>query len=54
MVAAVVGFGLGGMSASFAGWSTFFALLGAVAGAVLMTAAARYLGIDDGSDGDPA
>ena len=44
VVAAVVGFGLGGMSASFAGWSTFLALLGAVAGAVLMTAAARYLG----------
>ena len=51
-VAAVLGFGLGGMSASFAGWGTALALLGALAGAVAAVLIGRYLGVE--KDGDPA
>ena len=50
-VAGVLGFGLGGMSASFAGWATLPALGGAVGGAALMVLAAHYLGVADGDDG---
>lgn len=35
-VAGVAGFGLGGMSATFAGWATALALLAAVAGAIAL------------------
>lgn len=50
-VSATLGFGLGGMSASFAGWSTGLALLGAIAGAVAAVLVGRYLGVEE--DGDP-
>ena len=53
-VAAVLGLGLGGMSASFAGWNTGLALLGAIVGAVVAVVVGRYLGFEDDSDGDPA
>ncbi len=49
-VAGILGFGLGGMSASFGGWGSALALLGAVGGAVLAIVAARYLGYEE----DPA
>lgn len=43
-VAAVFGFGLAGMSASFAGWSWLAALAAALAGAIGAGLVARYLG----------
>ncbi len=45
-VAGLAGFGLGGMSATFAGWPAAAALAGAVGGAVLVGAAAFYLAGD--------
>lgn len=54
IVAGVLGFGLGGMSASFAGWAAGLAVVGALGGAALMVVAAHYLGVEDGSDEDPA
>lgn len=54
VVAAVMGFGLGGMSSSFAGWSTGWALVGALGGAVFGVLSARYLGFEDDQDGGPA
>lgn len=52
IVSGVLGFGLGGMSASFAGWGAGLSLLGAIGGAGLAIAAARYLGFDeDDADG---
>ncbi len=45
-VAGLAGFGLGGMSASYAGWPAAAALAGAVGGAVLVGAAAYYLAGD--------
>jgi len=52
IVSGVLGFGLGGMSASFAGWGTGLALVGAVGGAGLAIAVARYLGFEeDEADG---
>lgn len=53
VVAGVAGLGLAGMSASFAGWNTGLALLGAIAGAAAAVLSARYLGFEDDSDGDP-
>lgn len=53
-VAAVAGFGLAGMSASFAGWNAAAAVVGAFAGAALGVMSARYLGFEDDSDGGPA
>jgi len=44
MIAAAVGFGMGGMSATFAGWDLVPSLLGAAAGGLLAAAIARYLG----------
>lgn len=52
VVAAVAGFGLGGMSASYAGAATPLALLGAVAGAVVMVVVGRYLGVEEEADGE--
>jgi hypothetical protein len=53
VVAGVLGFGLGGMSTSFAGWGTGLAILGAFGGAALAIVAARYLGFEeDDTDGD--
>jgi hypothetical protein len=46
-ISGVLGFGLGGMSASFGGWGSALALLGAVGGAVLAIVAARYLGYEE-------
>ena len=51
-VAAVLGFGLGGMSASFAGWASGLALIGAIIGAVAAVVVGRYLGVEE--DGDTA
>ncbi len=42
-IAGFLGFGLAGMSASFAGWATVFALVAAVAGAGALVAAATQL-----------
>ncbi len=53
-VAGVLGFGLGGMSASFAGWAAGLAVLAAVAGGGLMVGAAHYLGSEQDPDKDPA
>lgn len=50
-VAAPTGFGLGGMSATFAGWPAALAVTAAVAGAILIVSAARYLGPSEDSEG---
>lgn len=44
VVAGVLGFGLGGMSASFAGWPSILAGLAAGGGAAVLIGSARYLG----------
>lgn len=49
-VSALLGFGLGGMSASFAGWSAALALVGAIAGALVAVLVGRYLGVEEGGD----
>ena len=54
VVAAVAGFGLAGMSASFGGWNAGLAFVAAVAGALLGIASARYLGVEEDPDGDSA
>lgn len=54
VVSAVLGFGLGGMSASFAGWNIGLAVLGAAAGAVIAVVVGRYLGVEEDPDGDSA
>ena len=43
-IAALAGFGMGGLSATFAGWATALALLAAVVGAAAMGYVARHLG----------
>jgi hypothetical protein len=54
VVGGVLGFGLGGMSASFAGWGAIPALLGAIGGTGLLLVAARLLGVeqDEPATGD--
>jgi uncharacterized membrane protein YeaQ/YmgE (transglycosylase-associated protein family) len=54
VVAAVSGFGLAGMSASYAGGSTMLALVGAVVGALVLVAVSRYLGVEEDADGGSA
>lgn len=54
VVAGVVGFGLGGMSASYAGGATAVALLGAVLGAAALVIIGRYLGVEEDADGESA
>ena len=54
VVAAILGFGLGGMSASFAGWNAGLAAVGALIGGAISVVVARYLGVEEDSDGDPA
>jgi hypothetical protein len=49
VLVAVLGFGLGGMSASYAGWPTAVAFAAAVSGAGLLVASGRHLGV--GGDG---
>lgn len=44
-VAGVLGFGLGGMSASYAGWPSLAALAAAAGGAALAVLSGRYLGV---------
>ena len=51
VVAGIVGFGLGGMSASFAGWVSGLAFAAAIGGAAVGLLSARVLGVDD-TDGD--
>lgn len=53
VVAGVAGFGLAGMSASYAGGSSAIALIGAVAGAAGLVLVGRYLGVEEDQDGDP-
>ena len=52
IVSGFLGFGLGGMSASFAGWNTVLALVAALLGAVGAVLIGRYLGVEE--DGGPA
>lgn len=47
IVSGLLGFGLGGMSASFAGWSVGLALVAALAGAGGLVAASRLLADDN-------
>lgn len=46
-VAGAVGFGMGGLSATFAGWPPGLALLAALAGGGAMVLVARVLGPED-------
>ena len=50
VIAAVLGFGLAGMSASFAGWSPGLAVVGAAGGAVAAVLIGRYLGVEEDAD----
>lgn len=54
VVAGVLGFGLGGMSASYGGWAEWAAVAAAVGGGLLAIAAARFLGVDEEPDEDTA
>ena len=54
VVGGVLGFGLGGMSASYGGWPSGTALAAAAGGALLAVFAARFLGVDDEVDEDAA
>ena len=45
-VAGLIGFGLGGMSATFAGWPVAVAVISAIGGVVVAGAAARFLAGD--------
>ncbi|HHC09196.1 MAG TPA: hypothetical protein ENK55_10850 [Actinobacteria bacterium] len=47
LLAAAVGFGMGGLSAAFAGWPDPIHLAGALGGAAAMAAVARFLGAED-------
>ena len=51
-VAAVLGFGLAGLSASYGGWATLPALLAAAVGAAGLGVAANWLGPDADTDAD--
>ncbi|MDJ0924770.1 MAG: hypothetical protein QNJ77_09415 [Acidimicrobiia bacterium] len=53
LVAGLLGFGLGGMSASFGGWGGT-ALVAAIGGAALMVGGASFLGVDEETDEDSA
>lgn len=44
VLAAFLGFGMGGMSAAFAGWSSIFAFAAALVGAGALVAVAVWLG----------
>jgi len=44
VLAATLGFGMAGMSASFAGWPAILAFAGAIGGAVALVAVALWLG----------
>ena len=44
VLAFVLGFGLGGISATFAGWSAVLTVVAAGAGGVFLTAVANWLG----------
>ncbi len=50
VVAAVLGLGLAGMSASYGGWNAGLALVAALAGAGIGVASSRFLGSE--SDGE--
>lgn len=52
VVLGVLGFGLGGMSASFAGWGNGLSVVGALGGAVGAMLIGRYLGVEGDSSGD--
>ncbi len=52
VVSGLSGFGLGGMSASFGGWSDGLAVAGALIGAGVAVVFARYLGFEEDPNGD--
>lgn len=54
VVGGVLGFGLGGISASYGGWPSGAAFAAAGGGALLAVLAARFLGVDDEVDEDAA
>ena len=54
VVGGILGFGLGGISASYGGWPTGAAVAAAIGGAAIAMAAARFLGVDDQVDDDAA
>ncbi len=54
VVAAVLGFGFAGMSASFAGWNSGVTMVAALAGGGIAVLAARYLGVEEDPDGGSA
>ena len=51
VVAGLLGFGLGGMSASYAGWAAGLAILAAIGGVGVGLLSVRLLGVED-PDGD--
>ena len=53
VVAGLLGFGLGGMSATFAGWAAAVAVVAALGGVGIGLLSVRFLGVED-ADGDAA
>lgn len=51
VVAGLLGFGLGGMSASYAGWASGLTVLAAIGGVIVGLLSVRFLGVED-ADGD--
>jgi hypothetical protein len=49
-VAGLLGFGLGGMSASFAGWATGPAVVAALGGVAVGLLSVRFLGVEDADE----
>lgn len=47
VVAGLLGFGLGGMSASFAGWTSGLTVLAAIGGVIVGLLSVRFLGVED-------
>ncbi|MDJ0497199.1 MAG: hypothetical protein QNJ89_05165 [Acidimicrobiia bacterium] len=50
VVAGLLGFGLGGMSASFAGWASGLAVLAAIGGVIVGLLSVRFLGVEDADE----
>ena len=49
-IAGTLGFGLGGMSAAFAGWATGLAIVAAVGGVAVGLLSVRFLGTEDADE----
>ena len=54
VVGGTLGFGMGGISASYGGWPSGAAVAAAIGGAVIAIAAAQFVGVGDESDEDRA